>query len=259
MPNRETSVANWWETTLSSQMGPADLFADVITTSGLSTPTLVVIEGESATQREVVLFDGTFSATRFSTASIANRYQAGSAAASGLTHPVGSSVRSVVLAQHYQDVNDRVDGHTHAGGADGNTINYSNLAGLPIIGEVEASAEVAQVAGVGSYQAVASVTLPIPSGWAEWRCAAYASLVGYTGTAIVTSIGVSIDGVDQQRKEFVMRVVAPTDGFPLSVGGHRTGITTTGNRTVSLMVASTSGPNEWYRDIYLYARAVRTA
>src|SRR5690606_17230502 len=41
--------------------------------------------------------------------SIANRYLEGSAQPDGLTHPAGSVVRSTPLAQHIQDLNDRID------------------------------------------------------------------------------------------------------------------------------------------------------
>src|SRR5690606_2898960 len=55
------------------------------------------------------LFDGAFTDAEFRATSIANRYLGGSAQPTGLTHPAGSVVRSAPLAQHVQDLNDRID------------------------------------------------------------------------------------------------------------------------------------------------------
>src|SRR5690606_28226713 len=67
------------------------------------------IEPDNPNQREVILFDGAFTDTEFRATSIANRYLDGSAQPGGLTHPAGSVVRSAPLAQHIQDLNDRID------------------------------------------------------------------------------------------------------------------------------------------------------
>lgn len=119
MADRETTIVNWFETSLTAQMGPTDLVASVVATAPLVAPVILVIEADSVTQREVILFDGTITASELNTTSLANRYLSGSAASSGLTHPAGSTVRLAVLAQHVNDLNDRVDGvradfETHA-------------------------------------------------------------------------------------------------------------------------------------------------
>lgn len=110
MANQETNMKNWAETTLTSEYGPTALTAVVSTTTAVpASPCYLVIEPDSPTQREVILFDGTFTATNLVTTVIGNRYLAGSAAGSGLTHPIGSVVRHAPLAQHFEDINDRMD------------------------------------------------------------------------------------------------------------------------------------------------------
>src|SRR5690606_3022687 len=80
-----------------------------LSTGGLQSPAFLAIEPDDPNQREVILFDGAFTDTEFRTTSIANRYLEGSAQPGGLTHPAGSVVRSAPLAQHIEDLNDRID------------------------------------------------------------------------------------------------------------------------------------------------------
>ena len=114
-----TKNQNAFETTLTAQFGPSDLVASASTLGTLTSPCYVVFEPDSDTQREVVYFDGVFGANSFVTTTITNRYLAGSAAVSGLTHPAGSTVRSVILAQHLEDIDDAIS-----------TLDHSDLAGL---------------------------------------------------------------------------------------------------------------------------------
>src|SRR5690606_1948224 len=109
MADRKSHVANYFETRLTAELGPTDLVAKVLSTGGLQSPAILAIEPDNPNQREVVLFDGAFTETEFRTTSIANRYLEGSAQPGGLTHPAGSVVRSTPLAQHIQDLNDRID------------------------------------------------------------------------------------------------------------------------------------------------------
>jgi len=108
MTDQETSLQNAFVTTLTAEMGPTDLTANVVSKGNLTSPCYLVIEMESDTQREYILFDDTFGASSF-VASDGNRYLAGSAAGSNLTHPIGSSVQMVAMAQHFEDLNDRID------------------------------------------------------------------------------------------------------------------------------------------------------
>lgn len=104
----ETFTRNAFETTLSSTFGATDTTMTVASTSGLVSPCYLVIEPDSATQREYVFFDGTFTATQIVTSTADNRYLTGSAAASGLSHPQNSKVRMVPLQQHFEDIWDAV-------------------------------------------------------------------------------------------------------------------------------------------------------
>lgn len=102
----ESFTRNAFETTLSSTFGATDTTATVASTAGLTSPCYLVIEPDSATQREYVFFDGTFTATQLVTSTSDNRYLSGSAAASGLSHPQNSKVRMVPVQQLFEDIFD---------------------------------------------------------------------------------------------------------------------------------------------------------
>lgn len=102
----ETFTRNAFETTLSSTFGANDTTATVASTAGLSSPCYLVIEPDSATQREYVFFDGTFTSTQLVTSTTDNRYLTGSAASSGLSHPQNSKVRMVPVQQIFEDIFD---------------------------------------------------------------------------------------------------------------------------------------------------------
>ena len=104
----ETFTRNAFETTLSSTFGATDTTATVASTSGLTSPCYLVIEPDSATQREYVFFDGTFTSTQLVTSTGDNRYLTGSSAASGLSHPQNSVVRMVPVQQVYEDMFDAI-------------------------------------------------------------------------------------------------------------------------------------------------------
>lgn len=104
----ETFTRNAFETTLSSTFGATDTTATVASTSGLTSPCYLVIEPDSATQREYVFFDGTFTSTQLVTSTADNRYLTGSAAASGLSHPQNSVVRMVPVQQVTEDMFDAI-------------------------------------------------------------------------------------------------------------------------------------------------------
>ena len=102
----ESTTANAFETTLSSQLGASDLTINVASTTGLASPCYIVVEPDSATQREYIFIDSTVAATSFTTTTTDNRYLSGSAAGSGLTHPSGSKVRVAPMKQHFEDIFD---------------------------------------------------------------------------------------------------------------------------------------------------------
>tara|TARA_B100001250_G_scaffold222469_2_gene190792 strand:+ start:6252 stop:6875 length:624 start_codon:yes stop_codon:yes gene_type:complete len=115
----ETFTRNAFETTLSSTFGATDVTATVASTSGLTSPCYLVIEPDSATQREYVFFDGTFTSTQLVTTTTDNRYLTGSAAASGLSHPQNSVVRMVPVQQVFEDLWDAVGKVVDAGYSSG--------------------------------------------------------------------------------------------------------------------------------------------
>lgn len=101
-----------------------------------------------------------------------------------------------------------------------------------------------------SFANAASVSLSIPTDWASWECAAWGRLrtssqIGAVETRIV------IDGTAGQVDTI------GTAGLVV-VGARRTGITTTGSRTVTLQ-ARRVGDSGSASLRYLQARAVRTS
>ena len=114
MTAQETNLFNAFETTLTATMGSSDTtfsvnaVADSYPTT-LSAPFYIVINPDSATNREVILVTAVDTGTKQLTTSVPNRYLQGSAASSGLSHSSGQTVRMAPLQQHIEDINDRVD------------------------------------------------------------------------------------------------------------------------------------------------------
>ena len=114
MTAQETNLFNAFETTLTATMGSSDTtfsvnaVADSYPTT-LSAPFYIVINPDSATNREVILVTAVDTGTKQLTTTVLNRYLPGSAASSGLSHSSGQTVRMAPLQQHIEDINDRVD------------------------------------------------------------------------------------------------------------------------------------------------------
>jgi len=114
MTAQETNLFNAFETTLTATMGSSDTTFSVnaVTDSyptTLSAPFYIVINPDSATNREVILVTAVDTGTKQLTTTVPNRYLQGSAASSGLSHSSGQTVRMAPLQQHIEDINDRVD------------------------------------------------------------------------------------------------------------------------------------------------------
>jgi hypothetical protein len=114
MTAQETKLFNAFETTLTATMGSSDTTFTVNTVTDsypttLAAPFYIVINPDSATNREVVLVTAVNTSTKQLTTSVPNRYLKGSAASSGLSHASGTVVRMAPLQQHIEDINDRVD------------------------------------------------------------------------------------------------------------------------------------------------------
>jgi len=121
MTAQETKLFNAFETTLTSTMGSSDTTFNVnaVTDSyptTLDAPFYIVINPDSATNREVVLVTAVNTGTKQLTTSVPNRYLKGSAASSGLSHSSGTVVRMAPLQQHIEDINDRVDANFNEAG-----------------------------------------------------------------------------------------------------------------------------------------------
>ena len=115
MTAQETNLLNAFETTLTGTIGASDLTMTVNSvvdsaSNTLTAPCYLVVNPDSATNREVLLVSSINVGTKTLTISaIGDRYLTGSAATSGLSHASGSVVRMSPLQQHIEDLNDRVD------------------------------------------------------------------------------------------------------------------------------------------------------
>ena len=130
MTAQETNLLNAFETTLTGTIGASDLTMTVNSvvdsaSNTLTAPCYLVVNPDSATNREVLLVSSINVGTKTLTISaIGNRYLTGSAATSGLSHASGSVVRMSPLQQHIEDINDRVDTIMNS---DGTAVNTSGL------------------------------------------------------------------------------------------------------------------------------------
>ena len=115
MTAQETNLLNAFETTLTGTIGASDLTFTVNSVQDsasvpLAAPCYLILNPDSATNREVVLVTSVNSGTKTLTLdNINKRYLTGSAATSGLSHASGSVVRMSPVQQHIEDINDRVD------------------------------------------------------------------------------------------------------------------------------------------------------
>jgi hypothetical protein len=115
MTAQETNLLNAFETTLTGTIGASDLTFTVnsVTDSAsntLAAPCYLILNPDSATNREVVQVTSINAGTKTLTLdNINKRYLTGSAATSGLSHASGSVVRMSPVQQHIEDINDRVD------------------------------------------------------------------------------------------------------------------------------------------------------
>src|SRR5210317_2379179 len=126
MTAQETKLLNAFETTLATTLGASGTTVTLTAvtdsaSNNIEAPCYLVIEPDSATQREYVLV----SAINISTKTItlgdggaSYRYLKGSAATSGLSHASGSTIRYVAMAQHFEDLNDRIDANFNEAGTE---------------------------------------------------------------------------------------------------------------------------------------------
>ena len=115
MTAQETKLLNAFETTLNATAGASDLTFTVSAvvdsaSNTLTAPCYLVLNPDSATNREVILVTSINAGTKTLTCdNINKRFLTGSAATSGLSHSSGAVVRVSPVQQHIEDLNDRVD------------------------------------------------------------------------------------------------------------------------------------------------------
>ena len=129
MVAQETSLLNAFETTLSTTLGASGTTVTLTAvtdsaSNNITAPCYLVIEPDSATNREYVLVSAINIGTKTITlgdGGSSYRYLTGSSATSGLSHASGATIRYVPMAQHIEDINDRVDTIMNSAGTAVNT------------------------------------------------------------------------------------------------------------------------------------------
>ncbi len=129
MVAQETNLLNAFETTLSTTLGASGTTVTLTAvtdsaSNNITAPCYLVIEPDSATNREYVLVSAINIGTKTITlgdGGSSYRYLTGSSASSGLSHASGATIRYVPMAQHIEDINDRVDTIINSAGTAVNT------------------------------------------------------------------------------------------------------------------------------------------
>jgi len=126
MTAQETKLLNAFETTLATTLGASGTTVTLTAvtdsaSNNIEVPCYLVIEPDSATQREYVLVTAINISTKTITlgdGGSSYRYLKGSSATSGLSHASGSTIRYVAMAQHFEDLNDRIDANFNEAGTE---------------------------------------------------------------------------------------------------------------------------------------------
>ena len=116
MVAQETNVSNGAESTLSSSLSAGATTINVTDTSAFpAVPFYAVIDPDVDATREVILVDGSKTATTFVLSAASKRGQDGT---TDVAHSSGAKVACVPVAALWTDINDRVDAAYVAGGTD---------------------------------------------------------------------------------------------------------------------------------------------
>src|SRR5690606_6398054 len=137
-------------------------------------------------------------------------------------------------------------------------VTFSRIAGNAIAAFERSGATVeTSVVVPSSVGNLATVTLNIPSSWSSWECVAFAHATAIKVGADVgfMTLVVRIDGTD--GRVFDYQVQGPGN-VAAAAASFRSGITTTGNRTIALRGNSSTAVIT-LPTVFLYARAFRTS
>lgn len=104
MADRISYFANAFETTLATSLDSTSMTVDVVDATGLTTPCYVVLDVDVPASREYVRVSSIAS----NTLTLSERYLAGSAQTSGLSHSSGAKVSGSLAAQSLEDLHDRI-------------------------------------------------------------------------------------------------------------------------------------------------------
>lgn len=134
MTAAESSLENYFSTTLTSTVNAGDVTIPLDDLGSLASPAYFIIDPDSDTNREVIYADGTWTGAAAVLSSAANRGLAGSGSSvtpgSGRVHAAGTVVTQHPLVQVIDDAHDRIDVHTHDGTTADSAVDHSDLTGL---------------------------------------------------------------------------------------------------------------------------------
>jgi hypothetical protein len=109
----------------------------------------------------------------------------------------------------------------------------------------------------GSYATIGSVSLTIPTYWDSWKCVCHAQWVDSSGSTGTYNVRMSIDGTAQT--EYLLPIAAGTVAPIMHLIGRRSGMVTTGARTIAIQSKDNTASTVAFLDGLIIARAIRTA
>lgn len=177
----------------------------------------------------------------------------------------GNEIRDRTI-QRYTDVTERTAEHGSPSNGDlafmadtGLTYVYYSSAWRLIAGpeEIDGLAEDAGASLTTSYVSIAAVSLAIPTHWDQWKCTAWATGLYQTNSTIRYRF--QIDGTNGTESGSPAAAEAGSS-YPFSHIGRRTGMVTTGSRSIDFMIKkNVADAGSSTTAITVYARATRTA
>lgn len=169
------------------------------------------------------------------------------------------AILSGKIADQAVTVSRIADGHvTTVKLADG-AVTAAKIAGAAISAFERSGATVETSVDVpSSIGNLATVTLNIPSSWSSWECVAFAQTAAVPLTLFATvRLRIRIDGTD--GPEFATHIPEGEGPLGAAAASFRSGITTTGNRTIALRGYRGADTPARLQTVFLYARAFRTS
>ena len=176
----------------------------------------------------------------------------------------GNDIRDRTI-QRYADVAERSSEHPTPVDGDLSFLNSTGLVYVYTSGlwrflggseTVEGAGTPSNTTTTASFTALKQFGLVIPGHWDEWDCVAQAFWAHHSPPATVTTVQyrLEVDGVEATTVTFDVT----SENVSMARAFRRTGLTSTGSRTIALEGRHTGSSVVTCEDVFLTARATRT-